>query len=61
MTSNPMNDALTRIQFLEMNEGGMLEYYSDAMDKAMPIDNRRNAKKKQTQHFDEVLHLCLAK
>ena len=28
-----------------MNEGGMSEYYSDAMDKAMPIDNQRNAKK----------------
>ena len=32
MTSNPMNDALTRIKFLEMNEGGMSEYYSDAID-----------------------------
>ena len=28
-----------------MNEGGMSEYYSDAIDKAMPIDNRRNEKK----------------
>lgn len=45
MTSNSMNDALTRIQFLEMEEGGMSEYDSDAMDKVMPIDNRRNTKK----------------
>ena len=30
-----------------MNEGGMSELYSDAMNKAMPIDNRRNAKKKE--------------
>ena len=29
-----------------MNEGGMSKYYLDAMDKTIPIDNRRNAKKK---------------
>ena len=28
-----------------MNEGGMSELYSDAIDKAMPIDNRWNEKK----------------
>lgn len=31
-----------------MNEGGMSEYDSDAMDKAIPIDNRRNTKKKNS-------------
>ena len=30
-----------------MNEGGMSKYYLDAMDKTMPIDNRRNTKKKR--------------
>ena len=28
-----------------MDEGGMSELYSDAIDKAMPIDNRWNEKK----------------
>ena len=31
--------------------GGMSKYYLDAMDKTMPIVNRRNAKKKET-------HIC---
>ncbi len=30
-----------------MNEGGMSKCYLDAMDIAMPIDNRRNTKKKR--------------
>ena len=33
-----------------MNEGRMSEWYSDAMDKTMPIDNRRNTKKKRKHH-----------
>lgn len=40
-----------------MNEGGMLEYYSNAMDKTMPIDNRRNVKKIGMPRFvGEVLN-----
>ena len=37
-----------RIESLEMNKGGMSELHSDGMDKTMPIDNRRNAKKNTT-------------
>ena len=40
------NFLATRARFLlETNEGGTSEYDSDAMNKAMPIDNRRNTKK----------------
>ena len=31
-----------------MNEGGMSEYNSDAMDKTIPIDDRRIRRKKQS-------------
>ena len=61
MASNTMNDVWTRMQFREMDEGRMSEYYSDAMDKVMTIDNRRIRRKQRAQHFDEVLRLCLAK
>ena len=44
------NFLATRARFiLEIDEGGMSEYDSDAMDKTMPIDNQRNAKKTETR------------
>ena len=49
------------MQFLEMDEGGMSEYYSDAIDKAMPIDNRRNTKKRRSYSRNELWYSIVAR
>ena len=46
MTSNSTNDALLAQNTIFGNEQRwMSKWYLDAMDKTMPIDNWRNAKK----------------
>ncbi len=49
MSFRIMDDDLNLNKNLVMNEGGMSKCYLDAMDKTMPINNRRNTKKIETR------------
>ncbi len=44
-----------------MNEGGMSKYYLDAIDKTMPIDNRRNTKKRRSYSRNELWYSIVAR
>ena len=45
MSFRTMDDDLNLNKNLVMNEGGMSKYNLEAMNKTIPIDNRRNTKK----------------
>lgn len=49
MSFRTMDDDLNLNKNLVMNEGGMSKYNLEAMDKTMPIDNRRKYKENADQ------------